>query len=80
MNEYEKLKWGVHIHGPDTIAAAKDFIHASSMAHSINSSIFSSIRNDKYAEYRPIMFATIFIWDKVHGDHDPESVDWSDLS
>ncbi len=79
MSVYEHVKWGVHIHGPDSILAATDFNQAVEKCNEFNSLItLLGVQQRPLQEYRPIVFATVFIWDEKV-THDPESTDWNEL-
>lgn len=79
MKPHDAYKWGVHIYGPDSFAAAKDFGEATEKAHEINMGFYVD-KPDHMAAFYPVVVAVVFIWDEdLHGTHDPENTDWSDI-
>lgn len=75
MSVYEEVKFGVHIIGPDTIVAAKDFKEAADNAAEINASYYGT-----RTPYSPLIYANVIEWNsRKYGEHDPDATDWSDL-
>ncbi len=82
MSQYDKLKWGLHIAGPDSILACHNFQHAVQKCKEINDMLVSMIDETlPHQEYRPIIFAKIYPWNELANDdeHDPENENWDEI-
>lgn len=79
MSVYNSVKWGVHVSGPDSVLAAKDFTEAVEQCDRINRNLVK-MQPEFTSEFHPIMWAKVEQWETIsNGPHDPENTDWDDI-
>ena len=79
MSVFDSVNWGVHIVGPDSVLAAKDFTEAVEQCDRINRNLVR-MQPEFDSNLHPILWAKVEVWGDISAaTHEPEKTNWDEV-